>query len=137
MEECNLLADARKPVERDDLGAWKTRHILKPPEKKKKGPVEPGKEEEDKLETFFCHIYEFHNPTTPTVPAFVPAELPARFVIGFVPARVPGSPSFSAPSVVSHTFPASASVDYSVVSSANFVVSSFPNNVFPSASAPY
>ena len=30
--------------------------------KEKKGPVEPEKEEEDKLEGFFCHIYEFHNP---------------------------------------------------------------------------
>ena len=131
MEECNLLADARKPVGRDELGAWKTRHILKPPEKKKKGPVEPGKEEEtDKLESFFCHIYEFHNPT-PIAPAFVPAELPARFAINFVP--VSGSPSCSAPSVAS----ASASVDCSVVSSANLVVPSFPSVVFPPASAPY
>ena len=95
VEECNSLADARKPVRKEEeLGAWKTRHILKPPEKKKKGPVEPGKkeEEEDKLDTFFCHIYEFHNPT-PAAPALVPAELPARYVIDFVPACVPSHPS--------------------------------------------
>ena len=31
-------------------------------EKKKKGPVEPEKEEEaDKLESFFCKIHDFHN----------------------------------------------------------------------------
>ena len=127
VEECNMLVDARKPVERDELGAWKTRHILKPPEKKKKGPVEPGGEPEpDKLEDFFCQIYEFHNPT-PTAPAFVPAELPARFAINFIPAN----PSCSAPPVVSHVFPAApASIDYSVISSANFIVPSFP-------SAPY
>ena len=125
VEECNGLADARKPVERNELGAWKFRHTHKPSEKKKKGPVEPGKEgESDKLETFFCHIYEFHNPT-PSSPAFVPAELPARYAINFV------SPC-SAPSVASHVFPtASTSVDYSVVSSANFVVPSAVSSVTP------
>ena len=41
-EECNRLADARKTV-RNELKAWKTRHILKPLEKEKKGPVEPRK----------------------------------------------------------------------------------------------
>ena len=86
MEECNLLEDTRKPVERNELGAWKTRHILKPLEKKK-GPVEPGKELLDELETFFSHIHEFLNPA-PSAPVSVcvPVVVPARFVINFVPA---------------------------------------------------
>ena len=46
--------------------------------KKEKGPVGPAKteaeKEEDKLETFFCKIYEFHNPV-PVAPVFTPAEL--------------------------------------------------------------
>ena len=75
-----------------------------------------------------------------SAPAFVPAELPARFAIDFIPAnaRVSSSPSCSAPSVVLYVLPvASASVDYSVVSSTNFIISSFPNDVSPSTSAPY
>ena len=40
-------------------------------ENKKKGPVEPEKEEEeeDKLERFSCHLHEFHNPL-PNAPVF-------------------------------------------------------------------
>ena len=43
--------------------------------KKEKGPVEPGKEEEDKLESFFGHLYEFHNPVQ-VIPVFVPPVSP-------------------------------------------------------------
>ena len=60
--------------------------------RKKKGPVEPEKEEEeDRLESFFCHLHEFHNPVR-NVPSFVPAELPPRYAINFVPAIVFDSP---------------------------------------------
>ena len=61
VEGCSLLADARKPVEREEMCTWKTRHIHKN-EKKKQGPVEPEEKVEDELERFFCHIYDFHNP---------------------------------------------------------------------------
>ena len=63
MEECSLLADARKPVKREEMRTWNTRHIHKTPEKKKKGPVDPEKETEeepDKLERFFCHLISPH-----------------------------------------------------------------------------
>ena len=86
MEGRRLLADARKSVEREQMCTWKTRHIHKS-EKKKKGPVEPEKEEEeDKLERLFCNIYEFHNPVQNAAPVFVPAELPPRYAINFLPA---------------------------------------------------
>ena len=66
--QCRLLADKRKTVEREELREWRTRHSRNKNEnKKEKGPVEPGKEEEDKLESFFCHLYEFHNPVVPNV----------------------------------------------------------------------
>ena len=121
MEECSLLADARKTIGKEEMRMWKTRHIQKTPERKKKGPVEPEKEPEpDKLERFFCHLYEFHNPV-PSAP-FVPANFPPRYAIEFVPALpvipvpVPDlAPSASVPSS-----------DFSIVSSANFVVSSPP-----------
>ena len=150
VEECHLLSDARKPVQSDELGAWKTRHTHKPPAKKKKGPVEPEKEEEEKLERFFCHIYEFHNPVPE--PVFVPAALPPQYAINFVPAvnatsviasSVAASASVTAPSVTASAsatafasasvhnsapvltppfpFPSSPSTDFSIVSSANFV----------------
>ena len=134
MEECSLLAEARKAVERDEMHKWKTRHVCKT-EKKKKGPVGPGEkedEEPDKIETFFCHLYDFHNPT-PSAPVFVPAELPTRYMINFVPASAV-SVSLSAVSVsdtpislsaVSRTsdisVPYPSSTDYSVISSVNFV----------------
>ena len=127
MEECILLADARNPVERDKLGAWKTRHILKPPEKKKKGPVGPDKEEEEKLERFFRQIYEFHNPVPNAAPVFVPAALPPQYAISFVPAVISAaSASVSASAPVASPFAFSPSTDYSIVSSPNFAVSS-PN----------
>ena len=157
-EECSLLADARKPVEREEMRMWNTRHIQKIPEKKKKGPVEPEKETEkepDRLELFFCHLYEFHNPA-PNAPAFVPAELPPRYAIDFVPAAsalhtpavvpsppvlVPSSSDYSvaaAPVTASPVVPGIAvSVNLSVVSSANFVlpISSSPSSS-SSSSAP-
>ena len=78
-------------------------------------------EEGDLLGAFFFYIYEFlsafsNPPTSPRV--FVPAELPARYAIAFVPAAFVASFSASgSSSVVSAT----SSVRYSVVSSANFV----------------
>ena len=101
-------------------------------DKKKKGPVEPEKEEEeDKLETFFCNLYEFHNPV-PNAPVFVPAELPPRYAINFVPAHASASPAVppvtSLPAVllVLPVLPVapsgSVSTEYSVISSVNFVV---------------
>ena len=87
MEGCRLLAEARESVEKSEIREWRTRHSRNQLiEKKEKGPVAPEKEEEeDKLERFFCHLYEFHNPV-PNTPVFVPAELPPRYTINFVPA---------------------------------------------------
>ena len=66
--------------------------------KEKKGSVGPEKEvEEDKLERFFSSIYEFHNPVT-SAPAFVPAALPPRYSISFIPAvNAPVTPAVIAP----------------------------------------
>ena len=112
--------------------------MYKKKEKKKKGPVEPEKEEEDKLELFFSKIYEFHNPVPVTnSPFFVLAALPPRLAINFVPAA-PAAPAV--PVIVSspvspisavNAFPASAT-DYSVISSANFV----PGSAFTSCIGP-
>ena len=92
VERCRLLAEKRKLVEKGELREWRTRHSRNQlSNKKEKGPVEPEKEEEeDKLESFFCHLYEFHNPVL-VAPAFVPAELPPRYAINFTPA-VPSVP---------------------------------------------
>ena len=154
MERCELLAEDRRKVKREDMGEWESRHIQKPEEKKKKkGPVEPEKEKDkevDELESFFGHIYEFHFPT-PVHAAFVPAELPPRYAIAFVPALstappvlpvstvlpVPVSPvttssvhsAISAISV-SAISASNAGSDFSVVSSANFI----PASVFTSSS---
>ena len=107
---------------------WRTRHSrnqLK--DKEKKGPVEPEKEkEEDKLERFFGHLYKFHNPV-PNAPVFVPAELPPRYAIEFVPAAPAVASVFpigSAPTTDVPAFPVGStpSTDYSVISSVNFVV---------------
>ena len=145
----SLLADARGLVERKEMCTWRTRHVHKIANKKK-GPVEPEKEEEeDKLERFFCHIHEFHNPV-PKAPAFVPAELPPRYAINFVPAVnasvfatpvAPPVPAINAsvfaspvvhsvPSVsASPVVPSISSTDYSIISSTNFVAdSSSPSN---------
>ena len=125
MERCSLLTRARSQVGKKELMGWKSRHARNKIEKNEKGPVGPAEseteKEEDKLETFFCRVHEFHNPV-PVAPVFIPAELPPRYAINFVPA---------APSVI--PFPLSAnfvvspshvsSTDYSVISSANFVVS--------------
>ena len=124
----------------------KTRHVRKT-ERKKKGPVGPGEKEEeesDKLENFFYHVYEFHNPVSPSAPDFVPAELPARYAINFVPvsafsvvsaSTVPSDPSFVSVSAVPDpspicvnrsvtsnpvAFTSSPATDYSVVFSVNF-----------------
>ena len=71
---------------RGEMRVWKTRYARDM--KEKKGRVEPEKEkekEEDKLELFFYKLHEFHNPV-PNASVFVPAELPPRYVINFVPA---------------------------------------------------
>ena len=131
-EECNLLTGQRELVGEKELSEWKTRHMRNQKiEKKKKGPVGPEKEEEvDKLELFFCHMYEFLNPV-PNATSFVPAELPPRYAINFVPAIVSSSPvaavsvsssSSSTPPVVSSPAISSSSPSsFSVISSANFV----------------
>ena len=79
----------------------------------------------DKLETFFCKIHEFHNPVPVApaviVPAFIP--VPPRYAISFVPALN----TVSAVSTVNDAVSGSGSVpstEFSVVSSANFVISS-------------
>ena len=128
MERCNLLVEERGRVKRKELGAWKTRHIQRQPEERKKGPVEPEKEEEkEEMEDFFCQIYEFHVPT-PAPAVFAPAALPPRYAISFVPAApLPSSCSdVSVPSDVSRCSDVS---EFSVVSSANFV----PASVFSSS----
>ena len=101
--------------------------------------VGPEKEEEeDKLERFFCHLYEFHNPVR-NAPGFVPTELPHRYAINFVPAV---SASSVVPAIAVTAFvpnPVVASSDYSVVSSATFVIapsSVLASPVIVSSSAP-
>ena len=126
---------------------WKTRHIHKVEKKKKKGPVEPDQEEEEELETFFCRLYDFHNPPVP-VPVPATPLFPPRYVINFVPAApsVISSPVISSPVIspttavsptapvippptvpfpaISADIPASpVATDYSVISSVNFDVS--------------
>ena len=120
MEGCRLLAEARESVEKSEMREWRIRHSHNQLRDKKKKEQKEKEKEEDKLERFFCHLYEFHNPV-PNAPVFVPAELPPRYAINFVPA-LPVSPVASTAIPV---FPiGSASTDYSVISSANFVVPS-------------
>ena len=90
------------------------------------------------MESFIGHLHEFHNPVRNT-PVFVPAELPPRYAINFVPAvSSPVSPEL-VPDVqnnvvvipVSPIGPA-PSTDYSIISSVNFVpVSSSPSCIGP------
>ena len=89
-------------------------------EKKKKGPAEPEKleEEEDKLETFFCRLHDFHNPA-PVAPACVPADLPPRFATNFV---------LAASLVASPVIPV-GSVDQSAISYVNLALPSVVNPV--------
>ena len=80
-EECRLLTEARGLVEKEEIREWATRHTRD--KKKKKGDVGKEKEEEkeegERLANFFYAIYDFLVPIA--VPnAFVPAELPARYV---------------------------------------------------------
>ena len=133
-----MVQSTRRLVEREEMCTWRTRHVHKK-EKKKKGPVEPEKEEEeDKLESFFYKIYDFHNPAPVfhnPVPVFVPVELPPRYVINFVLAVSAPAPVITSPVIVSSASviaPASPVIvsptpvivspsDYSVVSSVNFI----------------
>ena len=46
--------------------------------------------------SFFCHIYEFHNPVPNAAPVFVPADLPPRYAINFIPAVNAPVPAFNA-----------------------------------------
>ena len=83
------------------------------------------------MESFFYKLYDFHNPVV-NAPAFVPAELPPRYAISFVPAisvppvQIVSSPVANAPVIVS-SLPTDvallvpSSADFSVISSANFV----------------
>ena len=129
MERCNLLEEERGRVGKEERCTWKTRPVQKIEKKKKKGPVGPKKEaEKDDLELFFSSIYEFHNPVQ-HAPAFVPAALPPRYAISFVPtANAPvSSGSVSTPSVsvsvpACTPVPVSPSTDYSVISFVNFVL---------------
>ena len=102
------------------MSTWNTRHIHKKPEKKEKGPVKPEKET-DKLELFFCHLYEFHFPA-PSAPAFVPAELPPRYAIDFGHAVPLHTPVVSSPAVPT----ISSATDCFIVSSVNFAVPATP-----------
>ena len=94
VDRCKLLEEERGRVEKE-----KRVHVEGKTCAQKKGPVGPERgEEEDKLERFFSSIYEFHNPVKST-PVFVPADLPPRYAISFVPAvNVPVIPeSISVP----------------------------------------
>ena len=134
VERCRLLAEKRKPVEKGELREWWTRHSRSQlPYKKEKGPVEPGKEEEEyKLESFFGHMYDFHISVqvTPAPSFHIPAELPARYAIAFVPASTSVSVPVSVPAIsaaapaipVTPSVISSPSTDYSVISSVNFAV---------------
>ena len=123
VEECSLLAKARELVEKSEMREWRTRHSrnqLK--DKKEKGPVEPEKEKEkemEKLELFFCHLYEFHNPTpSPSSPV-------VHFSVSTdVPSAVISSPISHVNAPVSTDVP---SAGFSVTSSVNLVapISSF------------
>ena len=121
MERCKLLEEERGRVEIEERCTWKERHVHRMT--KKKGPVGPEKEEEeDKLERFFSSIYAFHNPVPASVPAvFVPAELPPRYAIDFVPA-MPVLTPVPAPAPISAPASCVLSTDYSVISSVNFAV---------------
>ena len=139
VERCRLLEEKRKLVEKGEMREWRTRHSRNANKKEEKGPVEPEKEKEketDKLELFFCHLYEFHNPIT-VAPAFVPAGLPPRYAIDFVPVA-PSPFPLAASAVHFSVSPAaalapstSATSNFSVVSSVNFV----PASVFTSSSS--
>ena len=118
-----------------------TRHLRD--KKKKKGEVgtekEKEKEEGERLANFFYTLHEFLAPTNVPANVSVPAELPARYKIDFVPAsdvRVSASvvPAVVSTPVISNSvfaipaprvFPTPAvivsSPDYSIVSSANFI----------------
>ena len=85
--------------------------------------------ETDELENFFGQIHEFHTPT-PAPAVFVPAALPPRYAINFVPALHVTPPVSASAARLSPVSPVSASVPavlsspYSVVSSAYLVIPS-------------
>ena len=139
MEECTLLTEARRLVEKEEMHEWETRHSRD--KKKKKGDVgtEKEKEEEEgeRLANFFYTLHDFLAPINVPANIFVPAELPARYAIDFVPASaipavnlVVSSSAIAVPVVSSSAVavPVStppvivSSSDYSVVSSANFIL---------------
>ena len=133
MEGCRLLAEARELVEREEMREWETRHSRD--KKKKKGDVGTEKEkEEEEGERLANFFYAIHQLFVPSVPAnvFVPAELPTRYAIEFVPAVAVVTPPVTSSSVVYSATDYSAvsapaiassasSSDYSVVSSVNFI----------------
>ena len=133
VEECSLLMEARGLVEKEEMRDWGTRQGSRD-KKRKKGDVgtekEKEKEEGERLTIFFNTIYEFFVPTNNVIKTFVPAELPARYAIDFVPAAIV-SVSDSAPAAsASVSVPNAAPVSvvgtdvFSVVSSANFIPAS-------------
>ena len=109
MEGCRLLTEARGLVEREEMREWETRHSRD--KTKKKGDVGTETEKEgERLANFFYALHEFFVPSVPAT-VFVPAELPARYAIQFVPAAVVVTPPVASSSAVS------SATDYSVVSS--------------------
>ena len=76
------------------------------------------------MKPFFHKIYEVQNPV-PSVPVFVPAELPPHCIINFAPAALPvNAPVIVSSPVISMDVALPvvlSSADFSVVSSANFV----------------
>ena len=114
MEGCRLLTEARELVERSEMREWRIRHSRNQLiDKKEKGLVEPAKEkekEEDKLERFFCHLYEFHNPVPTPVPAPVPTSTATTVPVSHIATAIPVFPVGSAQN------------DFSIISSVNFVV---------------
>ena len=76
------------------------------------------------MERFCAAIYEFLNPAL-AAPVIVPARLPQRFAINFVPAVSPvivSSPVIASSAIASPVSPGFvSSTVYSVISSANFV----------------
>ena len=91
----NTWWDARRAVEKEEMGEWGTRRARDRKKKKEDVGMEKGREKEEgeELASFFGAIHEFFNPVpVPVIPivpvnALVPVVLPARFVL--VPASSP------------------------------------------------
>ena len=75
MERCRLLTMVRGQVKRKELLEWKSRYARDKKEKEK-GPAGPVEKQEDKLETFFFKVHEFHNPVVTTRRVEPSGEIP-------------------------------------------------------------